>query len=47
MGAMVEAGKNKDYLTLKKFKDILDSRDHTRLKMVAPARGLYLVSVGY
>jgi tRNA pseudouridine38-40 synthase len=47
VGAMVDAGKDKDYLTLDKFKDILHSGDHRRIKTVVPARGLYLVEVGY
>jgi tRNA pseudouridine38-40 synthase len=47
VGIMAEAGKENDYLTLEKFKDILNSRDHTRLRTVAPGRGLYLVAVGY
>ena len=50
VGLMIEAGKNgknKDYLTLENFKDIIKSGDHKRIKKVAPARGLYLVAVGY
>lgn len=47
VGVMTLAGRENDYLTLKNFKDIMDSKDHTRIKMVAPARGLYLVEVGY
>jgi tRNA pseudouridine38-40 synthase len=47
VGIMVEAGKAKDFLTLENFKDIMESGDHTRIKQVAPARGLYLVAVGY
>ena len=47
VGLMVEGGREKDYLTLEKFKDIIKSGDHTRIKIVAPARGLYLVAVGY
>jgi len=47
VGVMVEAGREKDYLTLDNFKDIIKSCDHTRLKTVAPPRGLYLVAVGY
>lgn len=49
VGSMVEAGREgeKDYLTLNQFKDILKSCDHTLLKNVAPAKGLYLVAVEY
>lgn len=47
VGLMVEAGKENDYLTLENFKDIMKSGDHTRIKKVAPARGLYLIAVGY
>ncbi|HHI02019.1 MAG TPA: tRNA pseudouridine(38-40) synthase TruA [candidate division Zixibacteria bacterium] len=47
VGLMIEAGRGKDYLTLKNFRDIMKSGDHTRIKKVAPARGLYLVAVGY
>ncbi len=47
VGLMIEGGKEKDYLTLENFKDIIKSGDHTRIKKVAPARGLYLVAVGY
>ncbi len=47
VGVMTLAGRENDYLTLENFKDIMDSKDHTRIKMVAPARGLYLVAVGY
>jgi len=47
VGLMIEGGREKDYLTLENFKDIIKSGDHTRIKLVAPARGLYLVSVGY
>jgi tRNA pseudouridine38-40 synthase len=47
VGSMVDAGRSKDYLTLKKFKDIMNSGEHTRIKTVAPARGLYLVAVEY
>ncbi len=47
VGVMTLAGRENDYLTLENFKDIMDSKDHTRIKMVAPARGLYLVEAGY
>jgi tRNA pseudouridine38-40 synthase len=47
VGAMVASGNEKEGLTLENFKDILQSKDHTRLKTVAPARGLYLMAVGY
>jgi len=47
VGTMVDAGREKDYLTLTQFENILNSGDHTRIKNVAPARGLYLVAVEY
>jgi len=47
VGLMVDTGKVRDYLTLEQIKDIIASGDHTRIKTVAPSRGLYLVSVGY
>ncbi|UCD16364.1 MAG: tRNA pseudouridine(38-40) synthase TruA [Candidatus Zixiibacteriota bacterium] len=47
VGVMTLAGREKDCLTLGEFKDIMASGDHTRVKSVAPARGLYLVEVGY
>jgi tRNA pseudouridine38-40 synthase len=47
VGLMVEAGREKDYLTLGRFQNIMDSGDHTAIKHVAPARGLYLEAVGY
>jgi tRNA pseudouridine38-40 synthase len=50
VGSMVEAGKEtkpSEFLTLNKFKLLLQSKDHTRLKTVAPPQGLYLVAVGY
>lgn len=47
VGVMVETGREKDFLTLEQFKNILRSGDHTRVKTVAPTRGLYLVAVGY
>ncbi|SYZ73915.1 tRNA pseudouridine synthase A [Candidatus Zixiibacteriota bacterium] len=47
VGLMAEMGKDKEYLTLEEFKDIMASGDHTRIKHVAPARGLYLVGVEY
>jgi len=47
VGTMVDAGRDRDYLTLESFQDIMDSLDHTRIKTVAPARGLYLLAVGY
>jgi len=47
VGLLVEAGRQNDYLTMDGFRDILRSRDHTRVKTVAPARGLYLAEVGY
>ncbi len=47
VGVMVEFGCGKENLTLAEFRDILRSRDHRRIKHVAPARGLYMVAVGY
>ncbi len=47
VGLMVEIGNPNESLTLNSFIDIMDAGDHTRLKHVAPARGLYLVEVGY
>jgi tRNA pseudouridine38-40 synthase len=52
VGAMVNlAGEPKDRnslnLTLARFSDILDARTDDRVPFTAPARGLYLVSVGY
>jgi len=47
VGSMVDAGREKDYLTLKQFEDILKSGDHTKIKNVAPARGLYMTAVEY
>jgi len=47
VGVMTLAGRDKDPLTLSHFQDIMASGDHTRVKSVAPARGLYLVEVGY
>lgn len=47
VGLMVENGREKDYLTLNVFQDIMSAGDHTRIKHVAPARGLYLMEVGY
>lgn len=47
VGLMVETAKPNDCLTLKEFGDIMTSGDHTRIKHVAPARGLYLADVGY
>ncbi len=47
VGTMSQVGHGNDVLTLDGFKDIINLGDHTRIKMVAPARGLYLVEVGY
>lgn len=47
VGVMADIGCRKENLTLSDFQDILLSRDHTRIKHVAPARGLYMVAVGY
>ncbi len=52
VGAMVNLGtmdqdRNKRNLTLDRFKDIIHSSVEERVVFTAPARGLYLVSVGY
>lgn len=47
VGVMVDAGRDKDCLTLEQIRDILESCDHTQIIRVAPARGLYLKEVGY
>jgi tRNA pseudouridine38-40 synthase len=47
VGLMAEGGRGNGHLTLDNFKDIINAGDHTRIKHVAPARGLYLVEVGY
>jgi tRNA pseudouridine38-40 synthase len=47
VGLMIEIGCSNENLTLSYFQDILLSKDHTRIKHVAPARGLYMVAVGY
>ena len=47
VGVMLEFGCHNENLTLSDFEDILLSKDHTRIKHVAPARGLYMVAVGY
>jgi len=47
VGLMVQLCRENDDLTLNKFEDIMKSGDHTRIKLVAPARGLYLVKVSY
>jgi tRNA pseudouridine38-40 synthase len=47
VGLMIESGKSNDFLTLDGFKDIMKSCDHKLIKKVAPARGLYLIAVGY
>ena len=46
VGSMIEVGR-RNGLTTNTFKIILQSGDHTRIKTVAPARGLYLVAAGY
>lgn len=45
VGLMVELARGG--MNLKRFKEILESGDHTAIKRVAPARGLYLVDIGY
>jgi tRNA pseudouridine38-40 synthase len=47
VGVMIDIGCSNENLTLSDFQDILLSKDHTRIKHVAPARGLYMVAVGY
>lgn len=47
VGLMVQAGGERQRLTLNQFEDILLSRDHRLIKTVAPPHGLYLVAVGY
>ena len=46
VGCMVDAGREKDFLTRDLFDNIFKSGDHTRVKPVAPARGVYLVAAG-
>jgi tRNA pseudouridine38-40 synthase len=45
--ATVEPDRNKQNLTLSAFRDIITGNIDTRVAFTAPARGLYLVSVGY
>ncbi len=47
VGMMTEAGRGERELALTEFGEIMASKDHTRIGKVAPARGLYLVEVGY
>ncbi len=47
VGLMTDCGRPNHLLTLNDFQDIMKSGDHTRIPLVAPARGLYLVAVGY
>lgn len=47
VGVMVEAGRKTESMNPEVFRDLMESGDHTRIKHVAPARGLYLVEVGY
>lgn len=45
VGLMVDVGRHA--MTMKTFKDIFHSGDHTAIRQVAPARGLCLVAVEY
>jgi tRNA pseudouridine38-40 synthase len=45
VGLMVELARGG--MKIKRFKEIFESGDHTAIKKVAPARGLYLVDIGY
>jgi tRNA pseudouridine38-40 synthase len=45
VGLMMELGRGD--ITMKQFTRIFNSGDHTAIRKVAPARGLYLVAVGY
>ncbi len=45
VGLMVDVGRRA--ITMKTFKDIFHSGDHTAIRRVAPARGLCLVAVEY
>jgi len=45
VGLMMELGRGD--ITMKQFSGIFNSGDHTAIRKVAPARGLYLVAVGY
>jgi len=47
VGLMTEGGRQKDYLTLENFQNIIKSGDHTKIRMIAPAKGLYLVDIEY
>jgi tRNA pseudouridine38-40 synthase len=45
VGLMVDLARGA--MTFETFREILNSGDHTAIKHVAPARGLYLVAIGY
>jgi tRNA pseudouridine38-40 synthase len=45
VGLMVETARGG--MSLRNFKEVLKSGDHAAIKKVAPARGLYLVDIGY
>lgn len=45
VGLMVETARGG--ITIKRFKEILRSGDHAAIRKVAPARGLYLIEIGY
>lgn len=45
VGSMVDIGQGR--MSLKEFKDIIDARDRTMLRLTAPAKGLILEEVKY
>jgi tRNA pseudouridine38-40 synthase len=45
VGCMVEAGSGRK--SIRQFRDIFKSGNHTLIKRVGPARGLFLIAVGY
>jgi tRNA pseudouridine38-40 synthase len=45
VGSMVDVGQGK--FSLKEFRDIIKSKDRTKLRTTAPAKGLILEEVGY
>ncbi len=45
VGLMVDVGRGA--LSMKEFREIFRSGNHTLIKKVAPSRGLYLVAIGY
>ena len=47
VGKMTEAGRGEVVSAPAEFSEIMASKDHTRIGNVAPARGLYLMEVGY